>query len=128
MYNAHMAATLPPPLPGHSLCVSLHVCRPQADKLEDFTNDHVCAYLLQCKLPSKVIDAMRENAVTGPVILLGLANARSGATTSYWLGVTDADLAELGIASRLLRNAVLVALTDLVKSKGLRACSLYLSS
>ncbi len=39
-------------------------------------------------------------------------------TISIHAGITDADLAEIGIASKLLRSSLLDAFAELVKAKG----------
>ena len=41
------------------------------DNLEAFNNSHVCEYAKQWGLPATVIEMLRENCVTGRVILNG---------------------------------------------------------
>jgi hypothetical protein len=47
-----------------------------------------------------------------------LAHVRMLTDPHIRAGITDKDLTELGIESRLIRNSVLRALADLVKTKG----------
>jgi hypothetical protein len=72
-------------------------------------------------MTARVTDALRECCVTGEVILEGMCGMLPMMCRHLYvcIGLTDEDLAEMGIAPRPLRRSVLVAFAKLVKSKGM---------
>jgi hypothetical protein len=70
-------------------------------------------------LPTKVFAALREHCVTGMIILGGMAELLCIISVHcHHTGLTEQDLADMGIAPSLLRKSVLLAFADLIESKG----------
>ncbi len=92
-----------------------------ADDLESFTSRHVCIYAQQCDIPSKVIDLLRENCVTGKLILTGMLHAHACRLELTSIGITEDDLMEAGVRTRIARSQVMHAFNELIRTRGLLA-------
>jgi hypothetical protein len=76
----------------------VHYCRIDLG-LASWDVDDVCTWLKTKKMTAAVIEAFKENVVTGRLILDG---------------ITDEDLQDIGITTRMLRRSVLSSLQELV--------------
>jgi hypothetical protein len=69
----------------------------------DFSVRHVCLFLRHREFSAKVVEAVSEAHITGALILEG---------------ITEVELAEIGITSQLLRRSIVLAFADLVRERG----------
>ena len=70
-------------------------------------------------MPPKVITTLRDNFVTGKLIVDGLHAALFASQLLISAGLTEDDLVEMGVVPRALRKSVLLALDDLIQARGM---------
>jgi hypothetical protein len=78
----------------------------------------VCQYVEQCGYSSSVVDAIRAANVNGQDVAEGAWLGASRCHSTWHAGITDGDLAELGIGSRLVRKSLLRTFGELLVRKG----------